>query len=353
MKVTVQLEPAELDRYGRIFAAVPEVNVLADAKTQVMVNGQHRPLRVLPRPPSGTDPGVVARRIAETVPRRAVGLVAARSIPYRERDAIEAAGLSWCDGRGALHLRWPGTLVHIDHGGRRLATSESTGSDEPHLGPAGIRAVQVLLASPQDEWTVNRLAERAEISVGQAHNVFRAMEQKRLVHAVGKGPKQRRVIDDRRAALDWLAVVDGARRRPPAAASYLYARTEAEVARRFAERAAETGVAYAVTGAAGSHLLGVPVLTRMVVTQIRVSGGLQPIEALARLGFEHLEAEDAGRGMNVEVWADIGEVGTFGASEVDGVRVAPPIRVWLDLQRLGGRNVDAAQLFREQALERA
>ena len=352
MKVTIQLEPAELDRYGRIFAAVPEVNVLSDAKAQVTVNSQHRPLRVLPRLPSGADPGVVAQHLADTVPRRAVGLVAARSIPYKERDAIEAAGLSWCDGRGALHLRWPGTLVHIDHGARRVATSESTGPDEPHLGPAGIRAVQVLLASPEDEWTVNRLAEQAEISVGQAHNVFRAMEQKRLVHAVGKGPKQRRVIDDRRTALDWLAVVDGARRRPPAAATYLYARTEAEVARRFAERAAENGVAYAVTGAAGSSLLGVPVLSRTVVTHIRV-GGLQPREALARLDLEHLEADDAGRGMNVDVWADIGEVGTFGASEVDGVRVAPPIRVWLDLQRQGGRNVDAAQLFREQALERA
>lgn len=352
MKVTIRLEPAELDRYGRIFAAIPDINVLVDGKAQVIVDDQRRPLMVLPRPPAGSDPGVGAHRLAETVPNRAVGLVAARSIPYKERDAIEAAGLSWCDGRGALHVRWPGTLVHIDHAGRRLAPGDSAGRDETHLGPAGIRAVQVLLAGQHDEWTVNRLAEAAQISVGQAHNVFRAMEQKRLVHAVGKGPKQRRVIDDRRAALDWLAVVDGARRRPPAAATYIYARTEAEVARRFAQQADEAGVAYAVTGAAGSHLLGVPVLSRIVVTQIRVAG-LRPTEALARLGLEHLEAEDAGRGMNVDVWSDIGEVGTFGASEVEGVRVAPPIRVWLDLQRQGGRNVDAAQLFREQILERA
>lgn len=196
------------------------------------------------------------------------------------------------------------------------------------------------------------MAERAEISVGQAHNVLRAVEQQRLVHTVGKGPKQRRLIDDPRAALDWLAVVDGARRRSPAAATYLYARTEAEVARRSAERAAEAGVAYAVTGAAGSSLLGVPVLSRIVVTQIRVAG-LQPSAALARLDLEDLGADEAGRGMNLEVWADLGEVGTFGASEMDGVRVAPPVRVWLDLLRQGGRNVDAAQLFREQALERA
>lgn len=352
MKVTVQLEPTEFDRYARILAVVPEVEVLASGEARVSVDGQHRSLVVLPRPPTGSDPGVGARRLAETVPSRSVGLVAARSIPYKERDAIEAAGLSWCDGRGALHLHWSGTLVHIDHSVRRLPSVDGTGPDEARVGPVGIRAVQVLLGSPNDDWTVNRLAERAEVSVGQAHNVFRAMEQKRLVHVAGKGPKQRRVIDDLPAALDWLGVVDGARRRPPAAATYVYARTEAEVARRFAQHADEAGVAYAVTGAAGSHLLGVPVLSRTVVTQIRV-GGLRPAEALARLGLEHLEAEDAGRGMNVDVWSDVGEVGTFGASEVDAVRVAPPIRVWLDLRRHGGRTADAAQLFREQALERA
>jgi hypothetical protein len=57
--------------------------------------------------------------------------------------------------------------------------------------------------------------------------------------------------------------------------------------------------------------------------------------------------------MNVEVWSDIGQLGTFGAAEIDGVHVAPLIRVWLDLQRQGGRKRDAAQLFREQTIDRA
>jgi hypothetical protein len=110
-------------------------------------------------------------------------------------------------------------------------------------------------------------------------------------------------------------------------------------------------VIYAVTGAAGSQLLGVPVLNRIIVTHVRVSG-LQPVEALGRLGLEHLEADDAGRGMNVELWSDLGEVGTFAAAPIDGIGVAPPVRVWLDLLRQGGRNRDAAQIFREQSLER-
>ncbi|MBF6555095.1 MAG: hypothetical protein IVW52_02870 [Acidimicrobiales bacterium] len=351
VKATLRLEPSELDRYRGVFASVPELIVTEGTEDRVEVGDQHRPLTILPRLPVGSDPTLAAHHLASTIPGGAVGLVAARSIPYKERDALEVAGLSWCDGRGALHLSWPGTLIHIDRGGRRRVTNETAGEDDSRLGPTGIRAVQVLLDGTDDEWTVNRLAEQARISVGQAHNVFRTMEQNRLVHAVGKGPKQRRVIDDRGAALDWLATVDGARRRPQGAATYLYARTDQEIARRFAEKASEVGVTYAVTGAAGSNLLGVPVLNRIIVTHIRVSG-LKPTEALARLGLEHLEADDAGRGMNVELWNDVGEVGTFAAAPIDDIRVAPAVRVWLDLLRQGGRNRDAAQIFREQTLER-
>ena len=242
VKATVQLEPADLDRYRAVFAGVPELTLGEGTEDRVEIDDQDHRLTILPRLPVGSDPNLAAQQLAQTVPEGAIGLVAARSIPYKERDALELVGLSWCDGRGALHLSWPGMLIHIDRSGRRRVKNEIAGEEESRLGPTGIRAVQVLLEGADDEWTVNRLAEHARISVGQAHNVFRAMEQNHLVHAVGKGPKQRRVIDDRSAALDWLATVDGARRRPQSAATYLYARTEQEIAQRFADKASEVGV---------------------------------------------------------------------------------------------------------------
>ncbi len=58
--------------------------------------------------------------------------------------------------------------------------------------------------------------------------------------------------------------------------------------------------------------------------------------------------------MNLDLWADAGELGTFSAETIHGravpVRVAPRVRVWLDMIRLGGRDADAAALFKEQAL---
>jgi hypothetical protein len=350
VKVQVELQPDTADRYWRALAAIPGIVVAPGARNRIgTAEGKLRPLTLLPRPQLDGDAVASASQLARIVPRGAVGVVAAGAIPKRERDALEAVGLSWCDGRGAVHLAWPGTLIHIDQAGRRPKREPVAAAG---LGPAGIRAVQVLLGTDDDEWTVSRLAREAAISVGQAHKVFKALEAERLLTTHGKGPQQRRRITDRRAALDWLATVDLARRRPDAAAAYLYARTPDQLLKRFAERAADAGLPYAVTGAAGSRLLGVPVLSQIVVAHIRV-GVLNAVDALSRLGLENLDAEDAGRGMNLELWTDSGELGTFGASDANGVQVAPPVRVWLDLARQSGRSADAAQLFREQVLERA
>jgi hypothetical protein len=321
--------------------------VVTGDQNRIGVDGTFRPLVLLPRPQLDSDARATTD-LARMVPRGAVGMVAAVTVPERERGALETAGLSWCDGRGVLHLTWPGTLIHIDHSGRRPRHGRTRPAG---LGPAGIRAVQVLLAA-DGEWTVSRLARDAAISAGQAHNVFKALEAEQLLTSSGKGPQQRRRITDRRAAMDWLATVDLARRRPEAGATYLYARTPEELLRRFAKRASEAGLPYAVTGAAAGRLLGAPVLSQVIVSHVRV-GALHADSALHQLGLEHLDAEHAGRGVNLELWTDTGELGTFGAQDIDGVRVAPPVRVWLDLARQGGRSADAAQLFREQVLERA
>lgn len=352
MKVAIELESGTPERIHRVLASVPELEVTAGGRTRIDIDGTKRGLVILPRSQPGLWPDLDrdAKDLARSVPRGNVGLVVAGSIPVTEREAIERADLSWCDGRGAIHLTWPGGYVHIDRTTRRRATDKTQGAQG--LGPASIRAVQVLLEIDGTEWTVTQLAQSAGISVGQAHTVLRVLEENGLLKRSGKGPLQRSEVTDRRAALDWLATIDRARRRPKAAATYLYARTLDEVLRRLAGLADEAGLPYAVTGAAAANLLDTPVLTRVQVAHVRV-GVLNAVDALHRLGLEHLDAEDAGRGANLELWTDTGDLGVFGAKEIDDIKVAPNVRIWLDLAREGGRGEDAAQIFREQVLERA
>lgn len=327
------------------------MQVIDGDEHRITVDGTARPIVILPRPRRGqvADLEVEVADLARRVPPGAVGLVVGGAIPAAEREALERAGLSWCDGRGALHLAWPGTYVHVDRAVRRPEPPRPKGSQG--IGPASIRALQVLVGFDQEAWTVSQLAQAAAVSVGQAHTIFRVLEENDLLRREGKGPRQRSTITDRRAALDWLRTVDRGRRRPAAAATYIYGRTADDEIHRFATLANKAGLPYAVTGAAASTLMGVPVLTRVLVTHVRI-GVLDARDALHRLGLEHLDAEDAGRGMNLELWTDVGELGTFGAEERNGVKVAPPIRVWLDIAREGGRGEDAAQMFREHVLER-
>lgn len=352
MKIAIELEPDTPERIYRVLASVPELEVTTGRRARIGIDGTKRGLVILPRPQPGLwpDHDCDAKELARSVPRGSMGMVVAGSIPITEREAIERADLSWCDGRGAIHLAWPGGYVHIDRTTRRRATEKARGAQG--LGPASIRAVQVLLEADGTEWTVAQLAQSAGISVGQAHTVLRVLEENDLLKRSGRGPLQRSEITDRRAALDWLAAFDRARRRPKGAATYLYARTPNEVLRRLADLAEEAGLPFAVTGAAASNLLGTPVLTSVPVAHVRV-GVLEAVDALHRLGLEHLDAEDAGRGANLELWTDTGALGVFGAREIDGIRVAPNVRIWLDLSREGGRGEDAAQIFREQVLERA
>lgn len=352
MKVAIELRQGTPDRIRGVLAAVPELEVTTGGRARIDINGAQRDLVILARPQPGLWPDLDrdARELARDVPRGDMGLVVAKSIPVAEREVIERAGLSWCDGRGAIHLTWPGGYVHIDRTTGRRASDKAQGVQG--LGPASIRAIQVLLEADGIEWTVTQLAQAAAISVGQAHTVLRALEDNGLLTRAGKGPTQRSMITDRRAALDWLAMIDRGRRRPKAAATYLYARTPDEVLRRLAELADEAGLPYAVTGAAASNLLDTPVLTRVPVAHVRV-GVLEAVDALHRLGLEHLDAEDVGRGANLELWTDTGDLAVFGKREIDGIDVAPNVRIWLDLAREGGRGEDAAQIFRERVLERA
>lgn len=84
-------------------------------------------------------------------------------------------------GRGAIHVGEGPVYVHID-----LAARRQVNVDDARLGPAGTRALQVLLDDPQGEWTLTRLQNEAGISIGQAHNVFKTLERQRLVETVGR-----------------------------------------------------------------------------------------------------------------------------------------------------------------------
>jgi hypothetical protein len=227
------------------------------------------------------------------------------------------------------------------HAAQRLA---------PRFGRLGLRALQVALTEDHPDWTVARLATAADVPVGQARTVLRELETSGLARTIGTGTNQRRLIDDRNKALDWALAIERSRPNPRVTTTRLPTRDHAGLLHLFAELADRARVRYAVTSVAGAQLLSTGSIEQRGTLQIRVSG--QAVEISRHLRREPADHITCERSAILELWTDVGDLGTCDARHVCGVSVAPPIRVWLDLAGNNDRYAELAQLFRECVVDR-
>lgn len=82
----------------------------------------------------------------------------------------------------------------------------------------------------------------------------------------------------------------------------------------------------------------------MPLTAVRISPGVDLLDAVLAIG-----AEATDRGANVRLIRDIGALGSLLTNEVNGVCLAPKVRIYLDL-KADRRGEDLAEQFRETQL---
>ena len=227
------------------------------------------------------------------------------------------------------------------HAAQRLA---------PRVGRLALRALQVALAEDHPDWTVARLATAANVPVGQARIVLRELETSGLARTIGTGTTQRRLIDDRSKALDWALAIERSRPNPRVTTTRVAAGDQAALLYRFVEIADRARVRYAVTSVVGAQLLSAVSIEPPGTLQIRVSG--QAVEISRFLRRERANHTKCERSAILELWTDVGDLGTCDARHVCGISVASPLRVWLDLAGNDDRHSEVAQHFRECVVDR-
>jgi hypothetical protein len=154
----------------------------------------------------------------------------------------------------------------------------------------------------------------------------------------------RRKVQNPTELLDWLARVPAARKIHERRAAYLYAPDPDALTTRLSFHGVQSGQRYALTGTAAARVMGVTVVTALPVAMVRVPRKPGLVEAAKLLGAEPVDT-----GPNLNLIADVGEVGTRKINFNGPVAMAPPVRIWLDM--LGEqRGEDAAALFREAAI---
>lgn len=269
-------------------------------------------------------------------------VLVAANLGSKFRSQLARRGQSFGD-RHMLHLVADDAVLHLAHVDQRESESDRPQRATRPLPPSGVRAVMAILADAEKPWTVRRLHEDANLSVGHAQNILSILEQADLMVGVGRGSASYRQVREPGALLDWLAEQPAARPKPLQWATHIYARNGREILHGAARGLEKARCDYAVTGMAAATLsqLGPTELSRVHIW-------VDPDQDLATVA-QRAGLKRTTRGANVVLWSDADGSGRTGSVDIEEVAVSSPVRVYLDLLPLP-RGPEVATAYRRVML---
>jgi hypothetical protein len=270
------------------------------------------------------------------VPPDGVLLVCAPYISPRVAELCREQNVSYLDAVGNCRIAAPGLFVHVSGRPNRPATSKA--AVDPFARKSS-RIVRTLLTQPDKGWQVQQLARQADVSLGLASKVKKALleeayleERERLLFVRDPGKLQA-----------WAA-----RYRQPVKRLQLFAIPwPAETEIRLADWCRANTITYALTQLSGAWRYSPMVRYDKSVVYIdrKVESGTG-LKAL--LG--HIDARQVDTGANCTLWITDDPAVFTDAREFAGVKVVSPLQLYLDLKVLAGRGEDAAQEILEKEL---
>lgn len=274
--------------------------------------------------------------------------------PYISPDAaviLTRDGINYIDLAGNCRLVFDRVYIRRQDWPNKFAKRRDLRS---LYSPKAERVLRILLLEPKRPRKVQALAKTAGVSLGQASNVKRLLEDREWV---------RRVTGD--GAGSWDGSGDGAGPGPGGgimlaqpsklldewARNYRFDRntirdfysldSPAQVESKLATACSAGGADYALTGFSAAARMA-PMVRYQRVTAY-VTGNVDDVAA--RLGLKAVAS-----GANVSLIEPYDGGVLVGSREVDGIRIASPVQTYLDLLSFKGRGEEAAQAVLEQAI---
>lgn len=199
---------------ARVHAVPQESPQPVDGEFEVELDGRH--LRLAVEVKTRVDRRAVPRLLHRASAVRAgspdaVFLVASRTLERGIREELAAAGVSYADLGGNLHLRAPGVFVRMDGGRPPGWVLEPRAKKRVNpFSDKGSFVLRLMLDEPERTWRVSSLAEGAALTKGWASLV--AAEILERGYAVRKGAGLR-LADPEAVLRDWAAAYSWRRNR--------------------------------------------------------------------------------------------------------------------------------------------
>lgn len=269
-----------------------------------------------------------------------IDVVAARAISVGARESLAERGIGWIDETGGAQLALPTGLVVV----RDTASQPPPPAGEGRWARSTVAVAEAILSGTEPR--VDPVQHATGLSRGATANALVQLEQDGLLkRATARGPRSSRQVADVAGLLDRYstAVAALADKTRVLRLHRLWDDPLDLLIGDLAPRLATAQVAWATTGAAASMLLA-PYLSNLSVVELYVDESLTfDSPRLADL----LGARPVDRGHRIEVRALPNLITATAGPVIDGVRCAPPARVYADLLAKGGRAAEAAQHLRE------
>lgn len=255
------------------------------------------------------------------------------SVPVAWRAELRKQGVSWLATDGRMELRWPRLAVSA----HRLSVSAPTPTRK--RAPVALQKRQGVVAQVLCELalskslpvTVSQLAAAAEVDNAVASSAAEALARHGFVSKQREGNTVLIGVDDVSSLARLLADRTGWKDAKVVWA-YGFGRSPLDVAHRVSRAARDSGTSVAVTGRVGAHYLGVIGTGEPSTVRIRLEATPEGAAvALEQIGLEPVDREAA----NVAVAVDRWRLGATGAEvhrfQKYSALIAPPVRVWCDL----------------------
>lgn len=269
-----------------------------------------------------------------------LSLLVAESISPGAKELLRSERVGYYDSGGSLYLPAPGAYLYIDKPPpKALAKSVRT-----LFTGRRAQVLHALLMQHQNWFGVTELAQQATVSPATASQVLTELERFDWLVARGQGPGKERHLREPAALLDaWakqLATI-----RPSPMRRYYVPGTKADtLATRIGQVFDAHEVQYAISHEAAAQRYA-PFISHVSQVRVRVLIG-----ANADAAIGDLDARVVNEGANFGVIEAKSSGELLFREQIDGLWLASPIQIYLDLLRGEGRSKEMAEHFRKERI---
>lgn len=269
-----------------------------------------------------------------------LSLLVAESISPGAKELLKSERVGYYDSGGSLYLPAPGAYLYIDKPPPKALTK----SVRTLFTGRRAQVLHALLVRHQNWFGVTELAQQAMVSPATASQVLTELERFDWLEARGQGPSKERYLREPAALLDaWakqLATI-----RPPTLRRYYVPGAKADtLTARIGQVLDVHDVQYAISHEAAAQRYA-PFLSNVSQVRVRVLIG-----ANADAAIGDLEARVVNDGANLGIIEAKSSGELLFRERFNGLWLASPIQIYLDLLRGEGRSKEMAEHFRKERI---